>query len=73
MKKMNLLKSLFVTVFVFAANLTVFAGNPGDNLISNAEEVNGVIVSETIFKMEGTMLTNYMKHNYKYDANNHRT
>ena len=29
MKKMNLLKSLFVTVFVFAANLTVFASNPG--------------------------------------------
>lgn len=28
MKKMNLLKSLFVTVFVFAANLTVFASNP---------------------------------------------
>ena len=59
--------------FYFIANLTVFAGNPGDNLIYNAEEVNGVVVSETIFKMEGTMLTNYMKHNYKYDANNQRT
>ena len=31
MKKMNLLKSLFVTVFVFAANLTVFAGNPPES------------------------------------------
>ncbi|MCQ4921307.1 DUF3836 domain-containing protein, partial [Phocaeicola vulgatus] len=58
---------------LFIANLTVFAGNPCDNLIYNAEEVNGVVVSERIFKMEGTMITNYMKHNYKNDANNQRT
>ena len=64
---------MLVVAILFIANLTVFAGNPGDNLIYNAEEVNGVVVSETIFKMEGTMLTNYMKHNYKYDANNQRT
>ena len=73
MKKINSLKGMLVVAILFIANLTVFAGNPGDNLIYNAEEVNGVIVSETIFKMEGTMLTNYMKHNYKYDANNQRT
>lgn len=63
MKKINFLKGMLVVAILFIANLTVFAGNPGDNLIYNAEEVNGVIVSETIFKMEGTMLTNYMKHN----------
>ena len=73
MKKINFLKGMLVVAILFIANLTVFAGNPGDNLIYNAEEVNGVVVSETIFKMEGTMLTNYMKHNYKYDANNQRT
>ena len=61
MKKINFLKGMLVVAILFIANLTVFAGNPGDNLIYNAEEVNGVIVSETIFKMEGTMLTNYMK------------
>lgn len=72
-EKINFLKGMLVVAILFIANLTVFAGNPGDNLIYNAEEVNGVVVSETIFKMEGTMLTNYMKHNYKYDANNQRT
>ena len=60
MKKINFLKGMLVVAILFIANLTVFAGNPGDNLIYNAEEVNGVVVSETIFKMEGTMLTNYM-------------
>ena len=73
MKKINFLKGMLVVAILFIANLTIFAGIPGVNLIYNAEEVNGVIVSETIFKMEGTMLTNYMKHNYKYDANNQRT
>ena len=53
MKKINFLKGMLVVAILFIANLTVFAGNPGDNLIYNAEEVNGVIVSETIFKMEG--------------------
>ncbi len=57
MKKINFLKGMLVVAILFIANLTVFAGNPGDNLIYN----------------EGTMLTNYMKHNYKYDANNQRT
>ena len=55
MKKINFLKGMLVVAILFIANLTVFAGNPGDNLIYNAEEVNGVIVSETIFKMEGTI------------------
>ena len=73
MKKTIFLKGILVAAILFIANLTVFAGNPGDNLIYNAEEVNGVVVSETIFKMDGNMLTNYMKHNYKYDANNQRT
>ena len=73
MKKTIFLKGILVAAILFIANLTVFAGNPGDNLIHNAEEVNGVVISETIFKMDGTILTNYMKHNYKYDANNQRT
>lgn len=73
MKKINFLKGMLVVAMLFIANLTISAGIPGDNLIYNAEEVNGVVVSETIFKMDGNMLTNYMKHNYKYDANKQRT
>ena len=63
---------MLVVAIYLLLTLQIFAGNPGDNLIYNAEEVNGDNCSETIFKMEGTMLTNYMKHNYKYDANNQR-
>lgn len=73
MKKTDFLKGMFLVAMMFIASLTTFAGNPGDNLIYNAEEVDGVIVSETVFKMDGNMLTNYMKHNYKYDADKQRT
>lgn len=73
MKKVNLLKGMLFVAMMFIANLTICAGNPGDNLIYNSEEVNGVVVSETVYKMNGTTLTNYAKHNYKYDANQQRT
>ena len=45
----------------------------GDETLISISIETGIRQSETIFKMEGTMLTNYMKHNYKYDANNQRT
>lgn len=73
MKKINRWKGLLIATLLSVVHFTAFAGNPGDDLIYNTEEVNGVIVSETVFKMDGNMLTNYMKHNYKYDANNQRT
>ena len=73
MKTRSLLRSLFVVVIAFVANLTVFSANPDNYLIYNAEEVNGVKVSETVYKKDGNMLTNYMKYNYKYDANNQMT
>lgn len=43
------------------------------NLIYNSEEVNGVKVSETVYKMDGSTLANYMKYNYKYDDQNRMT
>lgn len=64
---MNLLKSLFVTVFVFAANLTVFANSPETELIYNTEEIDGVKMSETVYKMNEGILTNFEKYNYKYN------
>lgn len=69
MKTMKLVKSLFVVTLLFMTQLTVSAVTNNNNLIYNAEEVNGVKVSETVYKMEDNMLTNYMKYNYKYDAN----
>lgn len=64
---MNLLKSLFVTVFVFSANLTVFANSPETELIYNTEEIDGVKMSETVYKMNEGILTNFEKYNYKYN------
>lgn len=73
MKTLNLIKITLVAVIAFVANVTVFSANPDNNLIYNAEEVNGVKVSETVYKMDGNMLTNYMKYNYKYDNSQRMT
>lgn len=37
------------------------------NLIYNSEEVDGLMVAQTVYKADGNLLTNYMKHSYKYD------
>lgn len=73
MKAMNFIKTLLVIVTVFIANATISAAKLNNNLIYNAEEVNGVKVSETVYKMDNNMLTKYMKYNYKYDENNQMT
>lgn len=44
-----------------------------NNLIYNAQEINGLKVAETVYKKDGNMLTNYMKYNYKYNDNNQMT
>jgi len=76
MKTQNLFKAMLLLAMVFIANTTVMVANDNDpdknNFIRNVEEVDGLIMSETIFKMESGMLTNYMKHTYKYDADKHR-
>lgn len=73
MKALNLMKIVIAVVIAFIANVTICASTPDNNLIYNAEEVNGLKVAETVYKMDGNMLTNYMKYNYKYDANNQLT
>ncbi len=68
------MKKIFSTLLVVAmmliANVNIQAQN---NLIRNTEEKDGVIVTETVYKLDGGTLTNYMKHNYKYDENKQRT
>lgn len=73
MKTFNLIKITLVAVIAWMANVTISAATLDNNLIYNAEEVNGVKVSETVYKMDGTTLTNYMKYNYKYNANQQMT
>lgn len=69
MKALNFIRSLIVVACVFVANLTVSANNPEAGLIYNTEEVNGVKVSETVYKMNEGILTNYEKYSYKYNDN----
>ena len=68
MKK--IFSALLVVAMLFIANVNIQAQN---NLIRNTEEKDGVIVTETVYKLDGGTLTNYMKHNYKYDENKQRT
>ena len=73
MKKMNLAKCVVVLVITFVASLSTYAAKMNNNLIYNAQEVNGLEVAETVYKKDGNMLTNYMKYNYKYNDNNQMT
>ena len=73
MKALNLMKIVIAAVVALIANVTICASNPDNNLIYNAEEVNGLKVAETVYKMDGNMLTNYMKYNYKYNENQQMT
>lgn len=73
MKALNLMKIVIAVVIAFIANVTIYASTPDNNLIYNAEEVNGMKIAETVYKMDGNMLTNYMKYNYKYDENKQMT
>ena len=67
------MKKIFSTILMiavlFIANLPMNAQN---NLIRNTEEKDGLIVAETVFRLEEGTLINYMKHNYQYDDNKQR-
>ena len=65
---MKALKTLILFSFLFVCGMNVSADNKS-NLIYNSEEVNGMKVAETVYKMDGSTLANYMKYNYKYDDN----
>ena len=67
MKK--IVSSLIFVAMMLIANVSI---NAQSNLIRNTEEKDGVIVTETVYKLEGNGLTNYMKHHYKYDENKQR-
>ena len=73
MKTMNLLKTLLIVTIVSFTSMNAVARSAENHLVYNAEEVNGVKVSETVYKMDGSTLTQFMKYNYKYDANQQMT
>ncbi len=49
-----------------AGGMNAMADNSHD-LIYNSEEVNGVMVGQTVYKSDGTTLANYMRYRYTYD------
>lgn len=66
MKTKVSLKTAIISALLLICGLNLSADNKS-NLIYNSEEVNGVKVGQTIYKMENNALENYMKYNYKYD------
>lgn len=69
---MKTLKTLIFFSILCVCGMNASADN-STNLIYNSEEVNGLKVAETVYKMDGSMLANYMKYNYKYDDQNRMT
>ena len=68
--KTNLIFKLFVlSAVLFVVSFASSARNYDGQLIYNPIEENGVMVGQTVFKMDGNTLANYMKYNYKYDDN----
>ena len=69
MKTTGFFKTAVLSAVLLVSSITVCARNYDNNLIYNSEEENGMLVGQTVYKMEGSSLANYMKYNYKYDTN----
>lgn len=69
MKTTGFLKTVALSAVLLVSSVAVSARNYDNNLIYNSEEENGMLVGQTVYKMEGSSLANYMKYNYKYDTN----
>ena len=67
MKAKVSLKMLVLSAVLLVASLATSARSYDGQLIYNPIEENGVTVGQTVYKMGGSTLANYMKYNYKYD------
>ena len=68
MKTKVFLKTVALSAVTLFGGIAASAANK-NNLIYNSEEKDGVMVGQTVYKMDGNTLANYMKYNYKYDDN----
>ena len=66
MKTKVFLKTALLSAVILFGSISTFAANK-NNLIYNSEEKDGVMVGQTVYKMDGSTLANYMKYSYKYD------
>ena len=65
MKTKNLFKAFVLVAILFVNIAAVSARNLDGNLVYNTEEKDGVMMGQTIYKMDGNTLLHYMKHNYQ--------
>lgn len=66
MKSINLFQVFLFVVTMFVSSLTIQA-RENNNLVYNSEEVNGLVVSKTVYRQSEESLSNYMKYVYKHD------
>lgn len=69
MKAKVFLRMFVLSAILLVVSLAASAHANSEQLIYNSVEENGVMVGQTVYKMSGEVLANYMKYNYKYDDN----
>ena len=69
MKTKVSLKIFVLSVVLLMTSFVASARSYDGQLVYNPVEENGVMVGQTVYKMDGNTLANYMKYNYKYDDN----
>ena len=69
MKTKVSLKMFVLSVVLHMTSFVASARSYDGQLVYNPVEENGVMVGQTVYKMNGSTLANYMKYNYKYDDN----
>ena len=62
-------KMFVLSVVLLMTSFVASARSYDGQLVYNPVEENGVMVGQTVYKMNGSTLANYMKYNYKYDDN----
>ena len=69
MKTKVSLKMFVLSVVLLMTSFVASARSYDGQLVYNPVEENGVMVGQTVYKMNGSTLANYMKYYYKYDDN----
>ena len=69
MKTKVSLKMFVLSVVLLMTSFVASARSYDGQLVYNPVEEKGVMVGQTVYKMNGGTLANYMKYNYKYDDN----
>ena len=69
MKTKVSLKMFVLSVVLLMTSFVASARSYDGQLVYNPVEENGVMVGQTVYKMNGSTLANYMKYNYEYDDN----